>query len=119
MEIKFKNYSLQLREKQTSSFDHSFAGQIADNGKYYVCLTDYKTHEHYCVERGSEIKWTEDNVLCEGDEPQIICGNLVRPMTYKEECLYNEDKLMEIVDIFGNVSCTEEFDVEWYMENCI
>lgn len=118
--VRFSNgEELELREKQTSSFDHSFAGWIAEDGKYYICLTDYKTHKHYCVEKGNHIEWSEDNVLSPEDEPRVICGNLVRPMTESEEMAYNEDRLLAVVDVFGNISCTEEFDVDWYYENCI
>ena len=120
MKVKF-NYGkeLELREKQTSSFDISYAGMIGEDGKYYICLTDYKTHKHYCVQKGNHIEYDEKNVLTIFDEPRIICGNLVRAMTPEEERLWNEDRLLAVVDVFGNVSVTEEFDMDWYMNNCI
>ena len=32
---------------------------------------------------------------------------------------YNEDRLTAHVDLWGNIAVDEEFDMEWYMENCI
>ena len=40
-------------------------------------------------------------------------------MTYGEEMLYNEDRLTAYVDLWGNIAVNEEFDMGWYMENCI
>ena len=40
-------------------------------------------------------------------------------MTHEEKMLYNENKLTAYVDLWGNIAVDEEFDIEWYMENCI
>ena len=46
-------------------------------------------------------------------------GEKVRAMTDHEERMYNEDRLLAHVDLWGNIAVDEEFDVEWYMENCL
>ena len=107
---------LPIREKQTSSFDTNFGGNIGADGNYYILLRDYKTHEEYCVLRGNEIKFDEKYVLTEGEQ-KIIFGNLVRGMTEEEEILWNQDRLMAIVDCFGNISVNETMDTEYFIEH--
>ena len=40
-------------------------------------------------------------------------------MTFDEEIAWNEDRLLAHVDLWGNIAVDEEFDMKWYMENCI
>ena len=102
MLIKFKQFSLPLRKRQTSTLDHSFALKQSGNDLYW-CFTDHEIHERYCVLKGNEIPWNIANRLDYGDEPRVIYGNLVRPMTFEEENLYMDNKLDELVDMFGNI----------------
>ena len=102
MLIKFKQFSLPLRKTQTSTLDHSFALKQSGNDLYW-CFTDHETQERYCVLKGNEIPWNIANRLDYKDEPRVIYGNLVRPMTFEEENLYMDNKLDELVDIFGNI----------------
>lgn len=106
-------YDIPEREKSSSTLDRMFAGQIDEgNSKYYICLTDHKTGECYCVQRENYWHFSDEereaNRLPEDAKAAVIIGEFVRPMTQYEERLWNEDNLERNVDIFGNVEvCIE------------
>ena len=106
-------YNIPEREKASSTLDRMFAGQIDEaNGKYYICLTDHKTGEYYCVQRENYWHFSDEareaNRLPENAKATVIMGEFVRPMTEYEERLWNEDNLERNVDIYGNVEvCVE------------
>lgn len=53
------------------------------------------------------------------DEVAVFNGEKVRGMTEYEDMLWNEDRLLAHIDQWGNIAVDEEFDVEWYMDNCL
>lgn len=122
--VTFHNtWVMPLSEIVRSSFDHCIAGQIASDGNYYCIYSDHKTHENYAVTREVAYGFDALGRTLEEDEPETeIAGNLVRPMTWGEECEYNEDRLVMLVDQWGNI-CTDEKAneayAEWYYEHCI
>ena len=121
MIIKCDNHygEIELENKIRSIFDNSIAGQIAIDGNYYIIHDDHKTHEIYALSKETEAEANAMGYPLEGEEKAIFNGEKVRSMTYEEEILYNEDRLTAHVDLWGNIAVDEEFDMEWYMENCI
>ena len=121
MIIKFDNRygEMELENKIRSIFDNNIAGQIATDGNYYIIHVDHKTHEKYALSKEAEEEANAIGYLLEEEEKAIFNGEKVRAMTYGEEMLYNEDRLTAYVDLWGNIEVDEEFDMEWYMENCI
>lgn len=123
--ISFKSYygyvtEMELDEKLRSIFDHQVEGNYATDGQYYCIHVDHKTHKRYALTRDISLKAFELGHPLETDgEVAVFNGEKVRAMTWDEERLYNEDRLMANVDLWGNIAVDEEFDVEWYMENCI
>ena len=122
MIVEFNNCygNLPCENKVRSSFDFNIAGQIDTKGNYYCIYTDHKSHDRYCVTRETSMEFHSSGRTLElNEEPTEICGELVRPMTFNEERLYNEDALMANVDAWGNIEANDTFDYEWYLENCI
>ena len=123
MKIKFNNHygEMELESKIRSIFDTNIAGQIAEDGNYYIIHHDHKTHELYALTKKAEDEaqslgyW----LIEKGKTEAIFNGEKVRAMTFDEEMLWNEDRLTACVDLWGNIAVDEEFDIEWYMENCI
>ena len=114
MKIKFDNYygEMELETKIRSIFDTNIAGQIAEDGKYYIIHVDHKTHERYALSKESESEAKAMGYFLEEEEEAVFNGEKVRAMTYDEECLYNEDRLTACVDLWGNIAIAEEFDIE-------
>lgn len=111
---------LELENKIRSIFDINIAGQIADeDGKYYCIHLDHKTHKKYAITREAEAKADAIGYTLEEGQEAVFNGERVRAITFEEEVMLNEDRLMAHVDLWGNVAVDEEFDFEWYMENCI
>ena len=73
----------------------------------------------YALSKEAEEEADAMGYILEEEEKAIFNGEKVRAMTYEEEMLYNEDRLTDYVDLWGNIAVDEEFDMEWYMENCI
>ena len=121
MIIKFDNNygEMELENKIRSIFDNNIAGQIATDGNYYIIHVDHKTHKKYALSKEAETEADAMGYLLDEEEKAIFNGEKVRAMTYEEEMLYNEDRLTAYVDLWGNIAVDEEFDMEWYMENCI
>ena len=121
MIIKFNNHygEMKLESKIRSIFDNNIAGQVATDGNYYLIHVDHKTHEIYTLSKEAEAEADAMGYPLEEEEKAVFNGEKVRSMTYEEEMLYNEDKLTAYVDLWGNIAVDEEFDMEWYMENCI
>lgn len=123
MTTTFPNYgqgvSIVVEERPLSIFDTNIAGQTDVNGIYHVILINHITHTRYAVARDNYMKFHElGRPLDEGEEA-VFNGERVRCMTYSEECAWNEDRLMEHVDLWGNIAVDEPFDMEWYLEHCI
>lgn len=111
---------LELENKIRSIFDESVAGQIAEeDGNYYCIHRDHKTHKLYALTREAEAEVMGIGYTLEEGQEAVFNGEKVRGITFSEEKLLNEDNLMACVDLWGNIATEEEFDVEWYMENCI
>ena len=121
MTIKFNNNfgEMELETKIRSIFDRNIAGQIAEDGIYYVIHVDHKIHKMYALTKESDKEARSMGYALKEGEESIFNGEKVRGMNYKEECLYNEDKLTAYVDLWGNIAVDEEFDMKWYMEHCI
>ena len=121
MKVKFNNHygKMELENKIRSIFATNIAGQIAEDGNYYCIHVDHKTHKMYALTKEAEKSANEIGRILEEEEEADFNGEKVRAMTYDEEKLYNEDKLMAHVDLWGNIAVDEEFDMEWYLENCI
>lgn len=121
MMVKFDNYlgEMPLENKIRSIFDTMVAGNIATDGKYYCIHTDHKTHEKYALTKEAENQADMlGHTLAERQEA-VFNGEKVRGMTIHEEILWNQDNLMAHIDLWGNIAVDEEFDMEWYMENCL
>ena len=114
-----KDRVLPLSPKLRSIFDRSIAGQIATDGNYYNILIDHKTHKPYTVTREVILETYKQGRPLKPNETATFLGEEVRGMTDIEEYLWNEDKLMEHVDLWGNIAVSEPFDVEYFMENYI
>ena len=119
----FDYRDLKFEKTIRSSFDHSFCGfslnnkTIGDDRTPYICgYKDHITGENYYVTREIAHKFLTDNerFLQEGEQA-IVAGNLVRCMTYSEECAYNEDRLFDLVDLWGNIAVDEEPNERWIM----
>ena len=120
MKINFDSYGeMELETKIRSIFDRNIAGQIANDGSYYCIHLDHKTHKRYALSIYAHEEANSLGYTLEKEEEAIFNGEKVRAMTYDEEVLWNEDRLTANVDLWGNVAVDEEFDFEWYMENCI
>lgn len=57
--------------------------------------------------------------LVEENQEATFNGEKVRAMTDYENNLWNQDRLMMHIDLWGNVAVDEEFDMDWHMENCL
>ena len=121
MRIKFDNVygEMELENKIRSIFDNNIAGQIATDGNYYIIHVDHKTHEKYALSKEAEAEANAMGYFLGEEEKAIFNSEKVRAMTYGEEMLYNEDRLTDCVDLWGNIAVDEEFNMEWYMENFI
>lgn len=121
MKIKFNNHfgEMELETKIRSIFDTNIAGQIAEDGNYYIIHVDHKTHKKYALSKESEAEAKAFGYPLEEGREAVFNGEKVRAMTYREECLYNEDRLTACVDLWGNIAVDEEFDFDYYMEHCI
>ncbi len=117
MMVKFNNHfgKMPLENKVRSIFDTHTAGQIATDGKYYCIHVDHKTHEHYALTREAEKQADLLGYSLMENEQATFNGEKVRAMTAYEERLYNEDRLMACVDLWGNIAVEEAFDIEWYL----
>lgn len=102
-----------------SIFDRNCAGQIDTNGDYYCIHIDHKTHTMYAIPVEIEMQIKETGRILSENEIATFHNEKVRGMTYEEERLWDEDNLLACVDLWGNIAVDEEFDIEWYMENCI
>ena len=110
---------LELENKIRSIFDTNIAGQIADDGIYYCIYVDHKTHKKYALTKEGYAEADALGYTLEEGQEAVFNGEKVRCMTFDEEIAWNEDRLLAHVDLWGNVAVDEEFDMEWYMENCI
>lgn len=110
--------SLEVKKKPLSIFDTDVAGQFDVKGDYYVWHRDHKTHEFYVVRKEDDNAFRKTGHRLDSGEA-VFNGERVRVMTFEEECLWNEDRLLMNVDLWGNVAVDEPFDMEWYMEHCI
>ncbi len=121
MMVEFNNHfgKMPLENKIRSIFDIHTAGQLATDGKYYCIHVDHKTHEHYALTKEAEKQADLLGYPLEENQEATFNGEKVRAMTDYESHLWNEDRLMMNVDLWGNVAVDEEFDIEWYMENCL
>lgn len=121
MMVKFDNYlgEMPLENKIRSIFDSMVAGNVADDGKYYCVHVDHKTHEKYALTREAEKQADVLGYTLQEDEVAVFNGEKVRGMTEYEDMLWNEDRLLAHIDLWGNIAVDEEFDVEWYMDNCL
>lgn len=121
MKIKFNNYygEMELETKIRSIFDANIAGQIAEDGKYYIIYADHKTHERYALSKKSEAEARSMGYSLEECQEAVFNGEKVRAMTFEEEMLYNEDRLTACVDLWGNIAVDEKFDFDYYMEHCL
>ena len=119
MKIKFNNYygEMELETKIRSIFDISIAGQIAEDGNYYIIHVDHKTHERYALSKELEAEARAMGYPLEKEEEAVFNGEKVRAMTFEEEILYNEDRLTAYVDLWGNIAVDEKFDFDYYMEH--
>ena len=119
MMVKFNNHygEMPLENMLRSIFDTHFAGQIATDGQYYCIHVDHKKHEYYALTREAERQADLLGYPLDEDEEAVFNGEKVRGMTYGENELYNMDRLMAHVDLWGNIAIEEEFDIDWYMEN--
>jgi hypothetical protein len=121
MMVKFNNHfgEMPLENAIRSIFDNHTAGQIATDGEYYCIHRDHKTHEHYALTREAEKQADSMGYPLNDGEEAVFHGEKVRAMTAYEENLYNQDNLLECVDLWGNIATEEAFDLDWYMENCL
>lgn len=121
MKIKFDNHygEMELETKILSIFDNNIAGQIAEDGNYYIIHVDHKTHERYALSKESEAEAKTMGYSLEEEEENIFNGEKVRAMTPEEEMLYNEDRLTAFVDLWGNIAVDEVFDIDYYIKHCI
>ena len=121
MMVKFNNHfgEMPLENKIRSIFDTHTAGQIATDGNYYCIHVDHKTHKHYALTREAEKQADKLGYPLNENEVEVFNGEKVRGMTSYETNLWNQDNLMSHVDLWGNIALDEEFDIEWYMENCL
>lgn len=119
--IKFDNYlgEIPLESAIRSIFDTLIAGQIATDGNYYCIHVDHKTHKKYALTKKAEDEARSLGYPLEYNQEAVFNCEKVRAMTEREEYLYNQDNLMAHVDLWGNIAVDEEFDTEWYIENCM
>jgi len=111
--------TMPLQTQPLSIFDHSCAGQLDINDDYYVICINHKTHELYAVSKEGWHTFYKSGRPLEPGETGSFFGERVRAMTFREEMAYNEDRLLEHVDLWGNIAEDELFDMEWYMEHCL
>lgn len=122
MKIKFDNHygEMELETKIRSIFDTNIAGQIAEDGNYYIIHVDHKTHEKYALSKESEAEAKALGYILEEGQEAVFNGENVRGMTFDEEMKWNEDRLIACVDLWGNIAVNDaEFDIDYYMEHCI
>lgn len=121
MMVDFNNYlgKMPLENTIRSIFDTMVAGNYATDGKYYCIHTDHKTHEKYALTKEAEKQVDLLGYPLDENQEATFNGEKVRAMTDYESHLWNQDRLMMHVDLWGNVAVEEEFDIEWYMENCL
>lgn len=105
MEITFNNHfgTIKLEGKLRSIFDNQVAGQTDINGDYYCIYADYKTKQFYALTRETGLALFTIGYPLEEGETATFNGENVRGMTFREECLYNEDRLIADVDLWGNI----------------
>lgn len=119
--VTFNNYGTQyampVERVLRSIFDVHCAGQIDTLGDYYVIMIDHITHDRYAVSKEDYLAYEATG--CQVDEPTMIHGVWVRPMTFDEELAWNEGDFMANVDIWGNIEVEDTFDHKYYMEHCI
>ena len=106
MMVEFNNQfgTMLLEDKIRSIFDTHTAGQIATDGNYYCIHIDHKTREHYAVTRETEKQADLLGYPLDENEKATFNGEKVRAMTSYENNLYNQDRLMADVDLWGNVA---------------
>lgn len=116
MMVKFNNHfgKMPLENKVRSIFDTHTAGQIATDEKYYCIHIDHKTHEYYALTREAEKQADLLGYTLEENQEAIFNGEKVRAMTDYEARMWDEDRLLAHVDLWGNVAVDEEFDIDWY-----
>ena len=118
MRVTFNNHfgTMPVEETIRSIFDQCIAGQPDSEGVYYCIHSDHKTHEWYALSKENEARVQELGHPLNDEEGIVqFNGELVRLMTFEEECAYNEDRLMKHVDLWGNVAVDEPFDTDWYL----
>lgn len=112
--IKFNNYGeMELETKIRSIFDVSIAGQIAEDGNYYIIHVDHKTHEKYALSKELEAEANALGYPLEEETEAVFNGEKVRAMTFEEEMLWNEDRLTACVGLWGNVAVDEKLDFDY------
>lgn len=105
MKIKFNNCygEMELETQIRSIFDTVTAGQIAEDGKYYIILIDYKTKELYAIAKETKKQADALGYPLEEGQEAVFNGEKVRGMTPEEEERYNMDMLYANVDLWGNI----------------
>lgn len=129
MEVTFQNGHtvMPVLEEPKSIFDDHWAGWYSDNNEYYMIFTSVEEHSNYAMTRASYNAWKNKvggRPLSDEDGTVTIAGEEVRAMTFEEEMLWNEDKFVGLVDLWGNIYAGEDEAREmkyweWYCENCI
>lgn len=96
---------LPIKDKPESIFDITYAGQVAEDGKYYCILWSYEKKQYYAVLattcRAATETWGHS--LSSGEMGQFH-NEFVRAMTQEEEIADNCDMLDAKVDMWGNVA---------------
>lgn len=105
MTVTFNNHfgTMNIESKIRSIFDVVIAGQIATDGNYYLIHIDHVTKLLYALTKDAEDSALKMGYPLINGKSAIFNGENVRAMTFREECLYNEDNLIADVDIWGNI----------------
>lgn len=114
MEIKINDFygQMELEKEIRSIFDASIAGQIAEDGKYYIIHVDHKTHKKYALTSEAQKRANALGYPLDEGQEAIFNGEKVRGMTFDEEIRWNENALTAHVDLWGNIA------TEGYVGNC-
>lgn len=112
--VEFAKFGYMPEEETVRSiFDSNIAGWLDENGDYYHIHMDHRSHKRYAVSEENEERARQLGRILEEGETAVFNGESVRAMTYEEERKYNEDNLMLLVDLWGNVCTDEKENEEW------
>lgn len=120
MQVTFPEYynkTMTVEQRPRSIFDTNFAGQIDTNGEYYILYIDHKTHDKYAVHRDNDKAFRKIGRTLNDGEIDTFDGKRVRGMSFNEERLWDENRLMAHVDLWGNIAMDEEYDVEYHVNH--